>query len=82
MKFFTYLGDIFSSDNGASFGRWATGATVATGCWALFHLVRHNNALPDPLTLAALAAWMTSPYSINKVAALFAPTASTPTPPS
>lgn len=72
MRLFTYIGEIFSDGPAASFARWATCTTVSTGCWALVHLVRLNHALPGPLDLTALAAWMTAPYSINKVAAAFA----------
>jgi hypothetical protein len=66
-----FLKDMFSGSSAASFGRGATLLTTLTGCWALIHIVLHTHALPDPLTLAAHAAWMTSPYSINKVTALF-----------
>ncbi len=71
MKIFSYIGSIFDQSLPVSFSRWATAATVATGCWSLIHLVRLNHALPDPTVLAALAFWMTSPYGINKIAAAF-----------
>lgn len=71
MKLFSYIAEIFSPGNGASFGRWATAATVATGCWAMVHLVRQNHALPDAIEIAALSAWMIAPYSVNKFAAAF-----------
>jgi hypothetical protein len=69
MILFAYIAAVFSSESTASFARWATAATVATGCWALIHLVRSNHALPPPVDLLALSAWMIAPYSINKVAA-------------
>jgi hypothetical protein len=68
---FKYISGIFSSGPSASFARWATAATVATGCWVLIHIVRHNHALPNAMDLTALAAWMISPYSINKIVAAF-----------
>jgi hypothetical protein len=73
MRLFAYIGEVFSAGAPASFSRWATAATVSTGCWALVHLVRLNHALPDPTELAALAFWMTTPYGINKIAAAVAP---------
>lgn len=83
MKFTAYIAEIFSEGTCASFSRWATAATVLTACWILAHLVLVNRALPDPLVIASLAAWMTAPYGINKVMAAFTPPASTtlnPTP--
>ena len=72
---FAYVGQVFSASSCASFARWATAATVATGCWALVHLVRVNHALPDAVALGALAGWMTAPYGINKLAAALRPDA-------
>jgi hypothetical protein len=73
MKALGYIGQIFSGENCASFARWATAATISIGCWAMIHLVRLNHKLPDAMEIGALAAWMTAPYSINKVAAAFQP---------
>jgi|GEM_PF-2525052 len=67
---FKWLQDVFSGSDCASFARCATALSVATGCWSLIYLVHTNHALPDPATLTTLAVWMTSPYAINKVAAL------------
>lgn len=69
---FSYIKEIFSSENCASFARWSTGVTVVAGTYSLVHLVRHNHALPDPTQLVALAAWMTAPYGISKMTAAFA----------
>lgn len=71
MRLFVYIGEVFSSSSAGSFARWATAATIATGCWALVYLVRTNKVLPNAIDLAALAAWMTAPYGINKLAAMF-----------
>lgn len=79
MRIFDYIGRVFGGDTTASFARWATAATVATGCWALVHLVRQNHALPGPLDLGALAMWMTAPYGINKIAAAFPAPSAGPT---
>jgi hypothetical protein len=73
MKIVEYIAAIFSADNCASFARWATACTVLTGCWAVVNVVRRSGTLPDPVQIAALALWMTSPYGINKVAAAFRP---------
>jgi hypothetical protein len=66
-----YVREIFDESTPASFSRWATAATVLTGCWAVVHIVRHGHQLPDPLQLGALAAWMVAPYSVHKVAGVF-----------
>jgi len=70
-RFTGYVSQVFDPNGAASFSRWATGATVGTSCWALVHLVRLNHALPDPLQLGALAAWMTAPYGLNRAMAAF-----------
>jgi hypothetical protein len=71
MRIFSYIGEIFCSGNVASFARWATVPTIATGCWAVVHVVRSTHTLPDALALAALAAWMTAPYGIGKLAGAY-----------
>jgi hypothetical protein len=73
-----FLKDMFSSSACASFGRAATAVTVLVGCGCLIYVTLHNHRLPDPLELGALAAWMTAPYSINKLTAIFQPPSSNP----
>jgi hypothetical protein len=70
-RLIAYIADIFDATTPTSFSRWATAVTILVGSWALVHIVRRTHALPDPLQLGALAAWMVSPYSVNKVVGIF-----------
>jgi hypothetical protein len=67
----TWLKGVFSSDSCNSFSRSATALTVVTGAWSLVYLVLKNHDLPDPMKIAALAGWMTSPYAVNQARVAF-----------
>jgi hypothetical protein len=66
-----YIKEIFGSANTASFARWATAFTVATGCFAVIRVVVATHQLPDAGALAGMCAFMTAPYAVNKAAAAF-----------
>jgi hypothetical protein len=67
----SYLKSIFSSDNAASFSRYATACTVATGCFSVVKVVLLTHTLPDGGALAGMGAFMAAPYAVNKAAAAF-----------
>ena len=66
---FTYIRQIVSEASSASFARWSTACTVATGCFSVIHVVLKTHALPDGGSLAGLGAFMSAPYAISKVTA-------------
>lgn len=74
-----FFKDMFSESSAASFSRGATAVTVLTACWSIVYLVRHNRALPDAITLGALATWMVAPYGVGKIAGIFISQPSPPT---
>lgn len=70
-KLVHYIAQVFDAAGSASFSRWATAVTVLSGVFSMLYLVLHNHALPEPLQIGALAAWMVSPYSVNKASGFF-----------
>jgi hypothetical protein len=67
----SYIKSIFSSDSAASFSRYATACTIATGIFSVLKVVIGTHALPDGGALAGMGAFMVAPYAVGKAAAAF-----------
>lgn len=59
---------VFSEPNGSpSSSRVMMGFHGIVGSVGLLHLIFHNHAAPDPLTIAAIGTFVALPYGINQV---------------
>jgi uncharacterized BrkB/YihY/UPF0761 family membrane protein len=64
----SFLTTFQETDGTWSWARVGASVTVLASVFCLIFLVVKNHALPDPLTLGALATFATFPYGANKVA--------------
>jgi hypothetical protein len=63
-----FIKSIFSEDDGSgSASRLLMVAHAIMGCIWGTHVVYHSHALPDPVSLAGVTAFITAPYAVNKM---------------
>lgn len=61
----SFLREAFSEDGQGSASRLMMGFHALVGAVAILHVVFHNHALPDAVTLAGVTGFVTAPYAIN-----------------
>ena len=61
----SFLRECFSEDGQGSASRLMMGFHALIGSIGFLHVVFHNHALPDAVTLAGLTAFVTAPYAVN-----------------
>ena len=62
------LSTVFEEDPGQlSWSRVFSSFTVISAIAVLLHVVWHNHAIPDAVTLGGLGAWAVSPYAVNQL---------------
>jgi hypothetical protein len=65
------------SDGNWSWGRVAGLFTLSSAVWGFIHVVRHTNAIPDPMTLAGLITYAVGPFVATKGLTAFSRPANT-----
>jgi len=63
----SWLREVFSEDGQGSFSRLASGFHTVGALGWITHFVVHTHTLPDPGTVAGLAAFVTAPYASGKI---------------
>ncbi len=77
----SFLREAFSEDGEGSASRVMMGLHAIAGVAFIGHVVMHNHAIPDAMTMGGLTAFVIAPYAVNKAHAAisaFAPPQKTP----
>lgn len=66
-EFFGFVAGMFSDKGPGSSSRLMMFMFGSFSCYWLTIIVKHNFALPDAITLAGLAGFIVSPYTVGQV---------------
>lgn len=61
----SFLREVFSDGGSGSASRVMMGFHAIVGAVGFGHVVYHNHAIPDAVTMAGLTAFVTAPYALN-----------------
>lgn len=61
-----FFREVFSEDGQGSASRVMMGLHAIAGVAFIAHVVIHNHAIPDAVTMSGLTAFVVAPYAVNK----------------